>query len=85
MKSLWSKRRVLDDSYSSEVTMYAFPNQHNPQTGRQETGMLLRDYFAATALQALLWHPDKALDDKEDVVTAASEYADEMLRIRGEL
>lgn len=27
--------------------MYAFPNQHNPQTGRQETGMTLRDYFAA--------------------------------------
>ena len=45
-------------------------------------GMDLRDYFAAKAMQALLWNPDRALDDKEDVVLAAYEYADEMLKAR---
>ena len=45
-------------------------------------GMDLRDYFAAKALQALLWNPDKALDDKEDVVRAAYEYAEEMMKVR---
>ena len=45
-------------------------------------GMDLRDYFAAKALRALLWNPDKALDDKEDVVRAAYEYAEEMMKVR---
>jgi hypothetical protein len=44
--------------------------------------MDLRDYFAAKAMQALLWNPDKALDDKEDVVLAAYEYADAMMKAR---
>ena len=46
--------------------------------------MTLKDYFAAKALQALLWNPDKALDDKEDVARAAYEYAEEMMKVRDE-
>lgn len=49
-----------------------------------QNGMDLRDYFAAKAMQALLWNPDKALDDKEDVVRAAYEYAEEMMKVRDE-
>ena len=61
---------------------FAFPSGHNPQRGRQEDGMTLKDYFAAKALQALLWNPDAQLDSKEDIVAAAYEYADEMLKAR---
>lgn len=65
--------------------MKAFPWQiDNGQYVRGEKGMDLRDYFAAKALQALLWNPDKALDDKEDVVRAAYEYAEEMMKVRVE-
>ena len=60
--------------------MKAFPVEYYGQ----EKGMDLRDYFAAKALQALLWNPDKALDDKEDVVRAAYEYAEEMMKVREE-
>ena len=61
---------------------FAFPSGHNPQRGRQEDGMTLRDYFAAKAMQSLLWNPDAQLDSKEDIVAAAYEYADEMLKAR---
>lgn len=44
--------------------------------------MTLRDYFAAKAMQALLWSPDAGLESKEDVCTAAYEYADEMMEAR---
>ena len=65
--------------------MKAFPWQiDNGQYVRGEKGMDLRDYFAAKAMQALLWNPDKALDDKEDVVRAAYEYAEEMMKVREE-
>ena len=85
MRSLFRKRRVLDAFYLNDggyMTIYAFPSGHNPQRGRQEDGMTLKDYFAAKALQALLWNPDKALDDKEDVAIAAYEYAEEMMKAR---
>ena len=86
-KSLWSKRRALDVSCSNYdnggyMTIYAFPSGHNPQRGRQEDGMTLRDYFAAKAMQSLLWNPDAQLDSKEDIVAAAYEYADEMMKAR---
>lgn len=38
-------------------TIYAFPSGHNPHTGRQESGMLLRDYFAARAMQGITSMP----------------------------
>jgi hypothetical protein len=42
----------------------------------------IRDYFAAKAMQSLLWNPDANLDSKEDVCEAAYEYADEMMKAR---
>ena len=62
--------------------MYAFPSGHNPKTGTQESGMTLRDYFAAAAMQSLLWNPDAQLDSKEDICEAAYEYADKMMKAR---
>jgi hypothetical protein len=62
--------------------MYAFPNVHNPLTGTQESGMTMRDYFAAKAMQSLLWNPDARLDSKEDIAQAAYEYANEMMKAR---
>ena len=46
--------------------------------------MTLRDYFAAKAMQALIWNQDVDLDSKEDVATVAYEYADVMLKARDE-
>jgi hypothetical protein len=66
------------------MTTFAFPSGHNPQRGRQEDGMTLRDYFAAKAMQALIWNQDVDLDSKEDVATVAYEYADVMLKARDE-
>jgi len=62
--------------------MKAFPQTQDILYMPEAHGMDLRDYFAAKAMQALLWHPDKALDDKEDVVLAAYEYADGMMKAR---
>lgn len=42
----------------------------------------IRDYFAAKAMQSLLWNPDADLDSKEDICEAAYEYADEMMKAR---
>jgi hypothetical protein len=58
--------------------MKAFPTP-SQQT---EQGMDLRDYFAAQAMQSLLWSPDANLNSKDDVCTAAYEYADEMMKAR---
>ena len=58
--------------------MKAFPNHRSE-------GMDLRDYFAAKAMQSLLWNPDADLDLKEDVCAAAYEYADEMMKARGQV
>jgi hypothetical protein len=54
-----------------------------PTSVHQKEGMTLRDYFAAQAMQSLLWNPDANLDSKDDVCTAAYEYADEMMKARG--
>lgn len=60
--------------------MKAFPISNSAFD--DEPGMDLRDYFAAKAMQSLLWNPDAHLDSKEDVVIAAYEYADMMMEIR---
>lgn len=62
--------------------MFAFPSGRDPKTGTQESGMSLRDYFAAKAMQSLLWNPDARLDSKEDIAQAAYEYANEMMKAR---
>jgi hypothetical protein len=64
--------------------MYAFPSGHNPKTGTQESGMTLRDYFAAKAMQALIWNQDVDLDSKEDVAEVAYAYAAVMMKARDE-
>jgi hypothetical protein len=64
------------------MTTFAFPSGHNPQRGRQEDGMTLRDYFAAKAMQALIWNQDVDLESKDDVAEVAYEYADVMLKAR---
>lgn len=46
-------------------------------------GMDLRHYFAAKAMQSLLWNPDAGLDSKEDICIAAYEYADMMINVGG--
>jgi hypothetical protein len=61
--------------------MKAFPVQDAFATNT-DRGMDLRDYFAAQAMQSLLWNPDANLDSKDDVCTAAYEYADEMMKAR---
>jgi len=60
--------------------MKAFPISNSAFD--DETGMDLRDYFAAKAMQSLLWNPDAGLDSKEDICLAAYEYADMMMEIR---
>jgi hypothetical protein len=60
--------------------MKAFPDGWT----HHQTGMELRDYFAAKAMQSLLWNPDAGLDSKEDICLAAYEYADMMMEIRGQ-
>ena len=58
----------------------AFPNPHL----RDDSGMTLRDYFAARAMQALLSDSDWRQDmDIKDTALAAYKTADEMMKERG--
>ena len=63
----------------------AFPlHNHGVQTlGMHVTGMTLRDYFAAKAMQALLSDTDWRLDmDIEDTAKVAYMTAEAMLKAR---
>lgn len=71
------------------MTMYAFPSGHNPKTGTQESGMTLRDYFAAKVI--VHWLQDKYVfnecqeENKNLFPIAASlayEVADAMMKAR---
>jgi hypothetical protein len=66
--------------------MYAFPNVHNPLTGCQESGMTLRDYFAAKAIQSMITHAsyEYSLTHYEMSSKAAYAIADAMLKARDE-
>ena len=61
----------------------AFPHTiehlHEPQT----TGMTLRDYFAAKALQGLLFD-DAAFSERNRIAEKAYDFADAMLKARTE-
>jgi hypothetical protein len=64
--------------------MYAFPSGHNPKTGTQESGMTLRDYFAAMAMQGYM---SRTLIEgfDEDVISEMSyKVADAMMKARDE-
>jgi len=60
------------------MTIYAFPSGHNPQRGRQEDGMTLRDYFAAKAMEKMNWV------NAEESAKECYRYADAMLKARDE-
>jgi hypothetical protein len=90
MKSLSRKRQVLAASYlNNGGFMYAFPNVHNPLTGTQESGMTMRDYFAAKVIAVIvddLYKDGLYITENEDVVEraaiAAYEMADKMMKAR---
>ena len=66
----WRKKQIIEQ---------AFPNPHRTDI----TGMSLRDYFAARALQGLLADPGWRHDmDFEDTAHAAYKQADAMLKAR---
>ena len=57
----------------------AFPNPHRTDI----TGMTLRDYFAAKAMQAMLAHPNsKETASPQVYAGAAYQMADAMLKAR---
>lgn len=71
----------------------AFPAPHLPRIpgagappigigNSAQTGMTLRDYFAAAALQGILANSNIVLSKSADVVLAVYELADEMLTER---
>lgn len=61
---------------------YAFPFDEFPQG---EPGMLLRDYFAAKAMQGLASNPDWGSWNCEKTAAAAYQYADAMLAERAKV
>ena len=62
----------------------AFPHTiehlHEPMT----TGMTLRDYFAAQAMQVLLSAVDVDISDRQWMAERAYAFADTMLKVREE-
>ena len=48
----------------------------------QHFGMTLRDYFAAKAMQALIYRPESEYWTTEEIAIDAYSYADEMLKER---
>jgi hypothetical protein len=62
----------------------AFPHTiehlHEPMT----TGMTLRDYFAARAMQVLLSAVDVDISDRQWMAERAYAFADTMLKVREE-
>lgn len=66
------------------MTTFAFPSGHNPQRGRQEDGMTLRDYFAAKAMQALIPIAAQKELTSEWVSDDSYKIADAMLKVRDE-
>ena len=67
------------------MTTFAFPSGHNPQRGRQEDGMTLRDYFAAKALNVeLSGNPCTNEEWRDDVARKCYLMADALLKARDE-
>ena len=67
------------------MTIYAFPNVYDPNTGSMANGMTLRDYFAAQAMASMI--ELNGLDEfgfinGERVALTAYSIADEMLKAR---
>ena len=66
--------------------MFAFPSGRDPKTGTQESGMTLRDYFAAKAIQSMITHEsyEYSIIHYEMSSRAAYAIADAMLKARDE-
>ena len=64
--------------------MYAFPSGHNPKTGTQESGMTLRDYFAAKAMQGTMTESNLGFtqEDYEKISKICYSIADAMIAER---
>ena len=64
----------------------AFPHSEPSKWPEVQTGMTLRDYFAAKAMQAMASSPEHCSDGwaHSDIAIQAYELADAMLRARGE-
>ncbi|MCW3676248.1 hypothetical protein [Burkholderia cenocepacia] len=63
----------------------AFPEVPGERNGYEgKPGMLLRDYFAAKAMQGICANPDYPGWDCDAIVHRAYGIADAMLRARGE-
>ena len=69
------------------MTTFAFPSGHNPQRGRQEDGMTLRDYFAAKIMQSLVDKMNVYADtwNAFEEANIAYQIADAMIKVRDEL
>jgi hypothetical protein len=60
----------------------AFARPYSGTINYAQDGMSLRDYFAAKAMQGLIWNTDLDLDTREDLAEVAYAYADAMLKVR---
>ncbi|OXJ20286.1 hypothetical protein [Burkholderia sp. AU6039] len=63
---------------------FALRPRYEKELERIASGMTLRDYFAAKAMQGIRANPDLSGWDCDAVVFRAYELADAMLRARGE-
>lgn len=60
----------------------AFPQQFQGTTEPSLSGLSIRDYFAAKAMQALISRPESENWTIEEIAIDAYSYADEMLKER---
>jgi hypothetical protein len=70
--------KQIDDGGSA----FPYSIDHNAITVKDFTGMTLRDYFAAAALQGVICHNGCGALTDEDSSRIAYEYADEMIKAR---
>jgi hypothetical protein len=67
------------------MTISAFPNGHNPKTGMTDSGMTLRDYFAAKAMQVLMqamFREPGLIETPDEYAATAYKIADAMMKAR---
>ena len=60
----------------------AFPRPHSGNTNFAQEGMTLRDYFAAKAIQGLLFDDDGDFSDPKWLAERAYVFADAMMKAR---
>lgn len=60
----------------------AFPFEENHESGSIDSGMDLRDYFAAKVLQGLIMQTNIAFGMGTEIVNLSYKFADEMMKER---